>query len=476
MPIINPNDTAPVKPKPNPQAIAKPQYMGVTVDTKLENVSHLLTHVEGSSWTANYYSQVLNMDSPTQGQGLGTNPVHQQYKLIRGMELKVSSALSVSQDDETKNMIYTGEALVYPFIIPNEGDMFLADVGAGREGVFEVTDVQRLSIQKQAVHRINYRMVDYVNAERLNDLTSKVVQTFQYDKEFLTFGQNPLLFEDDYADVQYMRRNYKAILTRYFKTFFSVENSTLLVPAQDNMTYDHFLVKTLLNHFSTWDAQEIQYIRPMNMQDDYSMRATQVWDVLSRRDKNLMRDAFLQVGKVWTREFEHEPMLEGIRYTQIVEVVYPVDAQLTVDYKYTPPQKLVNGNEFQKAPVKLTASSLLAPPAVRMREVVSQWLNGYTLPDANGQPVLDPTAMPPVIHPVMKDGYYVFSKGFYENDRTFGKQSMLELMVHDYLDDKALSVRRLRLLCEDHEEWNALDRFYYVPVLLLLMKSAVRGL
>lgn len=481
MPIVAPNDDAPPKPKPSVAQIAKPEYKGVTVDTKMEPVAQLLTHVEGSSWTVNYYSQVLDLDSSTQGQGMGTSPVHQQYRLIREMELKVTSPLTTSQNSETNNLSVTGAATVYPFVIPNVGDMFLADVGSGREGLFEITDVSRMSVFKQAVHTIEYRMVDYSTDERRADLGKKVVQTFQYDKDFIRHGQNPLIFEEEYTFVEYLRRNYRSIADRYFNTFFSKELGTLILPGQSTSTYDHYLTKAVTSFFSSWDSRAISNIRVLNTDDDYALQATSIWNVLATRDRMLMQDAFLKVGKVYAVEFTKDPMLEGVHWSGVDQLIYPTDPTLTVDYKQTKPPKMVNGSVIDRAPVRLSVSSLIASPPPPVQSEVTDAIDGYDLTAPDGTPVAPVVSpltitLPPIIHPAMKDDYYVFSKAFYENNRVITEQSQLELMVHDYIDGKALSYKRLQGFCEDMKNWSTLERFYYTPVVLILIKAAIRSI
>lgn len=481
MPIVEPDDDPAPEPKSSIVQIAKPEYKGVTVDTKVEPVQHILSHVGGSSWTVNYYSQVLDLDSSSQGQGQGTPPVQQQYRLIKGMELKVTTPLTTSQNPDTNAMNLTGESNVYPFVIPNIGDMFLADVGAGREGVFEVTTVTRLSVFKQAIHSIEYKMMGYSDIildgglSRLQDLTRKVVQTFQYDKDFIRHGQNPLVFEEDYINVEYLRRNYKMILDRYFKTFISKEIGTMILPGQDSPTYDHYLIQLLNSIFSAWDTPEVRNMKVLNVDDDYALQATSIWTVLLQRDRVGMADVFAKVGKVYANEFTVDPMLEGVRWSGIYELVYPTDPTLTVDYKSMQPLKLVNGNAFQRGPTRLSAGALVPEP-IPLHEVVFEALDGYDLLDEDGEPVVLYTVLPPIIHRAMKDNFYVFSEDFYTNNRVIGKQSQLELMVQDYLDDKTLSFKRLKSFCEDMSNWNTLDRFYFTPVLLMLIKAAIRGL
>lgn len=474
MPLVQPNDTAPEAPKPSIPVIAEPTYRGVTVDTEVTPVSDLLTHVEGSSWTVDYYSQVLTNDVDLAGQGLGTPAVQQSYQLIRGFELRVTQQLSTSQNSETKALLVSGAATVYPMVIPNEGDMFLADIGSGREGVFQITNVQRMSVMDQPCHSIDYQLVNYSTDTIRADLAAKTVRKLQFEKDFLTYGQNPLLFEEEYEMVQWLRRNYKSIAERYFKSFFSKEYSTMLVPGQDTPTYDHYITRALMSNFTTWDTDEIRKVSLMNVEEDYALHATQIWDVLTKRDKNQLRDCFLQVGKVYAFEFTKNPMMAGIRYTGIQEVVYPVDPRLTVDYNLVKATKLVNGNKFTQAPVDLlNVGQILA--GSRLEENIATVQAGFALTDSSGQP-LEEYVPPPMIHRVMKDNYYVFSEAFYRNDRVLGKQSQLELLVHDYLDGKSIKYSRLKAMCEDIQNWNSLDRFYFVPVVMILIKAVIRSI
>lgn len=473
MPLINPKDDDVVAPLPSPVQIAKPEYKGVTVDTTMVPLSSLLTHVEGSSWTVNYYSQVLDRDSDTAGQGLGTNPVHQQYRLIRQMELKVTSPLTMSQDPTSKTLSYTGMATVYPFVIPNEGDMFLADIGDGKEGVFQINTVTRMSVFKQACHTIEYRMVDYSDPERIGDLTRKTVLTLQYERDFLMHGQNPLLFEEDYAILQELRKKYRSLTDTYFKSFFGREYNTMLVPLQLTPTYDHFITDALLKNFTTWDTPEVRYVRKLNMTDDLVSEAVNLWTVLEKKDPNLLLNAFTQVGKVYAAEFSGEAMFEGIRFSGVKEVIYPNDPEVSVNYSYTRPPKLISGSAITVPATSMRSIGgyLAQLRSKTLEDVVDTNLTGFQ----NGLgPNISREA--PLILPAMKDGYYVLSRGFYENDRAPGAQSKLDLLVRDYILDQSLSLSVLRELCSAIPTWNPLDQFYLTPVVLILVKSVIRSI
>ncbi len=458
MPLIDPVEETTPEEKPTVVRIAAPKYKGVVVDTRYQPASDLLTHVEGSSWTVNYYSQVLDDDNDLSGQNVNLNPIYQQYKLIRGMELKVTTGLTTSQDDTTKAISLTGAANVYPFLIPNEGDMFLADVGDGREGIFRITLSERKAIFKDTCYAVEYLFVDYSTDTRRADLNTKTVQTVQFYRDFLLYGQNPLLFEEDYAVLQTLQSKYRDMVVMYFKSFTSNEFKTLILPGQEQATYDHFAVKAITSYFTTTDAMEKRQIRIMNCDDDYLLKATNVWDVLTTRDTALLKVCMRRVGLVSARMFERQPMMEGVFYSGLKELVYPKDAEVLVDYELLPRNKTLSDNTLKSSQTHIAT----------MADLFSQTeLDGLQLPD-------DDYAQAPMIGTVGADDYYIFSEAFYTRQRS--NMSRLELTVWDYLDGKALNNKLLLSFCDAFYTWGSLERFYFIPIVLILIRSSIRSI
>lgn len=479
MPVMTPKPTAPAYPADSPVQIAKPQYKGTTVDTTVVPVTQLLTHIEGSSWTVNYFSQVLDQDMDTVGQGLASPAVQQQYRKVSQLELKVTSPLAYAQDAESKNSDLKGTAVMYPPVIPNQGDMFTGDIGAGREAILEVISSRKLSIFKMACYEIEYKVIAYSSPTdgRLADLESKVVQSTVFVKDFMTYGQNPILFEEEYDHLVYIRRRYRTIVDQYLRSFMSNEFKVLCVPDQSSPTYDPYLVKAIKQLFLVEDSQAMYEMRELNVQDDEAYKAFNVWDALLKRDQDYMSSAFAQFGMVKAYDFTSDPMYEGIRWSGIENVIYPVDPSLTVDYRVITPAKMVSTSKLEYPTVKMKMSDLLKVNKPLIRDMIpGDSLGGFVGSNADDTPAEQMNVVPPVVHPSMQDGYYIFSKAFYENSQVPGAQSQLELMVRDFLEHKALSLKSVRALAENIGEWNTISRFYYVPVVVILMRASLRGI
>ena len=178
--IVDFSDDSETVEQPNTVRSSPPESKGVVVDTRYESKANLLTHVEGSSWNVNYYSQVLNADNAPIGQQVDRNAIYQQYTFIEMFELKVTQPLTSSQDSTTKEMTLIGTANVYPHVIPNRGDMFIADVGDGRTAIFKVTSCERKSIFKDTCYSIDYILTNYTTKELRADLDNKVIKKYAF--------------------------------------------------------------------------------------------------------------------------------------------------------------------------------------------------------------------------------------------------------------------------------------------------------
>lgn len=449
MPLVNPTPSAPKVEQPTQVQITAPEYRGITVDTRVTPLPEVVVYVEGSSWTVNYYSQVLDKDVNLSGLEPNLDPQYQQYTLISGFELKVTSPLQTSQDPNTNAMIITGTANVYPSLIPNVGDVFLADIGDGREGMFQVMNVERKSLFKETTHVAEYQLLKYTDADIKANLHAKVVKVVQFVKDFLIHGQNPLLVPDDYEILLKLQARFREICERYFKSFTSTEYRTFVVPGQEYRIYDHFLTSTLLSIFTPYDTPEVRYAKQLNCDDDIALRSTNIWQALQKQDPNLVKYCSKRTGLVSCRTFEKNPMMESIYHSGLHFVVYPKDPDLNIDYQILKRTK----------PLALESLTDVESP---LKDVEPAIYTGLGYADA------------PPIHSVLVDDFYVFSEKFYTKAQQ--GQSKLELLVWDYLNNRALDNRLLVALCDDQHTWGALERFYYVPVLLILVRAAIRSI
>jgi len=418
---------------------AKRSHLSEVVDTEVINANALLTMVEGSKWTVNYYSQVLTSESAGNNQSFDQDPVHQQYRFIVGMEFKVSTPLDQSENGETGEFQVTGTALTYPGWIPNEGDMFIADVGDGRSGVFGVTNTNRKSMFKDAVFEIEYTMVSYLTVERESDLSNKVVKTEYFNKEFLVAGENPFLDTEQHKWEKDLKTEYQRLVLVYHKSFYSRENKTITSPC-DCVFYDYFLSNMFSKVISRNDLAGLPEPTLKALGGDINKDVFTLWDMLIRRDKSLMFILATRFRKVKTTEFAMQPYFSSIAMSDINFAIWPM-SELTHAEKVC--------HKSRDSLLDDIANSTDNPLVI------------YSSPD--NIDIYDPD----------HDPFYVFSKAFYEEDNT--KMSALESLTYDYLQHEALSLDTLLRLAKASDEWTPLQRFYFIPVMLILIKVSIKG-
>lgn len=438
---------------PNLPKITEQTFSGVVVDTKYVPLSSLLTYIEGAAWTVTYYSQVLDKDNDIRAQDIELSGIYQQYTEINGMELKVTNVLQSSQDQSTNRMTVTGSANVYPFIIPNVGDMFAADVGDGREGIFRITTSEKKSLLKESIYFIEYSLLYYsdIDVVRRKDLVTKSINSYFYVKDFLLHGQNPLLISEDFNAYEDLVSLYSEIAQNYFNSFFSNEYKTLILPGQTSIVYDHFLTEAVLTILNTRDVPQLMHIRKMNVDDDDYLKQPQLWKALVNRDLSLLDLSNKTMGLVSTRSFFNDPMLNGIRFSGINYIVYP-----------SRPERLMNsGNQKQSKTLAISVITKVTSRSVSLTKLVQD-----KQLDINSNFVVN-------IKPVLFDAQYVFSNSFYT---TGVDKSLIEILTLDYLNHKAINPVTLFKLVKEYKNWGALEQFYYLPVVLILIKSINRNI
>lgn len=423
--------------------IHEPAYRSSEMDLRYTSKERIVTHVSGYPWVVQYYSQVVGRDDPLTGRSTATSAVHQQYRLLRNFELKVSGALSISQDSATKELTGTGTANVYPCLVPNTGDQFIADIGNGRLGLFSVITTRTLSHFKKPVHEIEYQLLGYLTEGEQGDLDRKTVKTLHFRREYLDYNQNPLIEDEDHGWVHEFEIRYSQILKQYFHEFTTKEYMTFIVPEQAGTTYDPFLTRQLFTFFSSYTKREFSHIRMLNVEEETNMLAKSFWDLVNDRNVRLLDKIFTRVGLTSARSFSTNVYSHSIRYSGITNVVYPKNYSKQID-------------------VELTSST-----KVTTSEIISK--ERSALEDAGEEMGV----LTPMIHPVTIDDYYVLSKAFYEQSEG---QSILEQEVWRYVSGGGVNTPMILALIKDYESWGELETFYYTPLLLILIDSALRSL
>lgn len=431
-------------------SITPDKYAATFVDLGWTPRANLLTHVEGSPWVITYYSQILTKDSALSGVQLHASAVYQTYTEIQSLLVRVTNALASSQDDQTKAMKVAGSAILPPCIIPNEGDMFLADIGEGKTAVLRVTQTEKKSIYQESCYEISYE-IDTDTEDKRSALKAKTAVSYYYYADYLRAGKNPLLTTSGFAALAQLQTLFGTCLTQYHKQFYSRDHATYWVGGQADVIYDHYLTRHILRTFDQTYCPGLLEVTQLTDAGDRVLRATCLWDALSEQDETLLGYAFTHADLLSARYYAGDALMHPLVYSGAEYIVYPRELPNGVDTQAT---KLV---------ATLTLGSTL--PAVELPWTGSNASVGSAVRGVNLSLLANQTA--PIIYPVTQDSAYVLSEHFYEQDN---QRSVLEQMVLTHIRKQPTDVAQLVEMIKLCVTWPALERYYYVPILLTLTK------
>lgn len=439
-------------PRTVPATLTGPVYRTYLNDTKVNNLTSLITHIEGMSWTADIYSQLLRENENTSPYQPNQLAPYQQYLFIKEFELKLQGSLEPSHNTSDGTMELSGTARVYPVWHPHAGDVIVANIGDGQLGQFTVTQVRRLSLYQNPVYEIDFELARIADEPIINDLQNRVVKRTTFQEDFLTYGQNPILADDQLGLNQEIDAAYGRLLREWLHGYFSNEYSTMLLPGQVAAIYDPYLIRAMLLVFSTEESPYIRRIKELNVSGIRPMEDYSVLDALVHVDESYLLPGHHEFGIVNRRVFPRTPTMNGIYVTGITHVVYPrlIEKHVDIDYGST-------------APSAIEEATPIGDVQADLESLIPDNVSGEYYPGDGGHPLF---------HAVLHDNGYIFSTAFY-TEATTG-QSNLELLVRQALQGQLIDTAKLMLIIRNRHYFGRLEHFYYDFVLLVLLKIAKR--
>ena len=199
--------------------------------------------------------------------------------------------------------------------------------------------------------------------------------------------------------------------------------------------------------FNNDESHLLQHVRELNVQDDPIMTQNNFWTALFNKEISYLNTGFTRVGLMSTQTFGYDPFVNPIRYTGIEYCVYPLNPIANINSEHTALPKLIS-------PVTLV-------------EVTG----GTNTMELNTNLANLPATGVPSVYPVLRDDYYVLGADFYNQTTT---QSVLEDAVSNYLLGDALDINSLSNTAKLFTRWGMLEQFYYVPILLTLIRGTIR--
>ena len=459
-PDINPNIIA-EKPKINTK-----DYKGIVTDNKQTPLISLIAYIEGMPWQVTYYQQIIGEHNDLKELDASQSSIYQQYNKINNLEIRVDNPLTTTQDQETSTISSTGTAIIYPFLTPDVGDIFIASTFDCPLSLFRVTSVERKSFNRLTAYLIEYDLVGFLTKDndRYKDLENKVIRNYYFNKDRLVAELSPILLTEDHENLLDLNNSYSDMVTYYFRNFYSNNHGTLVIPGQKKPVYDSFLVKYLLAIMSINDAKEIVKIKNISVDEDVYLSQPQLWSCMLNRSNEDLPYLNKYMGLVNIYSFATLPTLPTIRYSGLKYLIYPTINLNDLDLK-TKSEILSNIdlNLFYNLLVDIQ------PKPISSEKLISAKSPSGDLKDILNDNTSLLNSEHPLIYPILYDSYYVLSKNFYNNTNN---KSILEKLIFDYLNQAPIDIGNLILLIKQYRHWGLLEQFYYIPLLITLTKMS----
>lgn len=462
MPIASHKPTAtpvPAVMDPSQQLHQNQVYHTATVDNAVVAPSSLLVNLDGMPWAVDYYNQLIDTSDDIREVDIGQNAALQQYQSVKNLELRVQSELTSSYDADTALTTVTGMAIVVQ-VIPVKYDYFVTDVGDREKGLFMVNNVTQKTYNNKSVHEVEYVLVGYITSpackDRWDAIQARTVRDFFFHKENISQGAAPLLTLEDHYNAENLRLAALTILESYFALFSSMADGVLMAPYGVERTVDVRLIDFIIKTVSTRETPAVQFLQVVSRDKDPYLNKPSLWTALIEQQSYHLKNSLNKVVIMPKAAFgSRAAFITGAYAWSVDGFFYPAFGD------DNPLQSQLTNNKWHPEydPRQLTIP--VAPEADNI---------AYCASAANKATVAGNEVN--VIKPAHSDGYYVLSEAFYKKTSDL---SLLEILVRDLIENKPLKMSDVLLLVNHYEKWPLMERFYYGPILVMMIRLVTHG-
>lgn len=482
----------PEKPKQEPQVqVTNPSFKHSIITSEHKPMSAFLMYIQGQVQIVDYYSQVLGRDEEVSSPEIDQEVIYQQYRLIKNLELKFDGEISSSTDTQDQEMTVDGRASLYPYLRPNKGDVFIMDMGNGIGGRFTVTEVEQMYLQKETVWGISFTLAKILDDEDFGNLQRKVVETLYFVKDFMLYGQNPILVDKDFIKLKSAKSTFKAVLANYLDEFLSTKYSTLVVPTSTGQAiYDPFAVRAFLQVMDISDDVRVNGVQTFNSQEIDQYYNTSIWMPLIRPLYFKEKDIWLKAQESRVQLLNIDPGYRSLRYSGFSLFVKPLNPNNNVDDYSGENSKPLSGYSSLGTGgggyYGGTDGNALGTDGQRFESCyrtnyyhinhIYTWKHSprnelsYIEDWQCRKPCDEQELKTDNICDDFKDGY-IFKDKFWEDE--FVRDEFLSV-VRNHLSDNLVDPIRILDLLSARKLWTRKERFYKTLVLLIILKSNIR--
>lgn len=240
------------KPK-QPELIYDPEYRHPIVASNYVGSTGILTNIPGKPVLVEYYRQVMGASTEAHGFQPDSIETYQSYERIKGLIIKLDGEFANNWDSEWNIVGVEGVARAIFDLGPVPYDVFIADVGDGRAGLFELNSEPRIrTIAMDKIYEFDVKLIALVTEDIQENLNKKTVKELVYSKDSAVKGGNAVLTVGDYQHNVELAKLETVLIQDYLSEFYYEGEKTIVVPNDDGeLIYDPYLAQFLSYTFTT---------------------------------------------------------------------------------------------------------------------------------------------------------------------------------------------------------------------------------
>lgn len=441
---VSKQTTAPTAIPETPKSI----FTSLIPETK---VASLLKYVEGYPWSVNYYGQLLNSNNSVEHFDPSAPNLTQPFYKVNGMVIQVSSPLSASYDEAKGVTVITGSALMPFKVIPNVGDLFLAQVDNGEDAIFHITSVVRKSHRKESLYEVNYSLHTYTSEDPnfITILESRINETYFFNKDSNFFNRDVLIK----PSVKEARDRLHVFLTEskqfYFSSFINPRTSSLLVPGHPSTLYDpvltRFIAKTVeLSNFPSTSLHQHAY-------SSQELDQMSILDCMVKRQLPHPTQMNQTFNFISSYSLPKRARLGTVSFNGVSYIIYPTNPN----------------HSYKTGTVDVIEQECINTIKT---DINYRQIDELVIETKNNDQVYSTFLLPELF----VDDYYIVTENFYKyfNDKTvYEELSYIEILLYKFFKQEPIAPEDLAVCVERYHDWSVLHKFYMLPVMWLLIKA-----
>lgn len=382
----------------------------------------IVKQIRGMSWSVNYFLQLKNINEELRLPDKELPPTVQKYNRIDNLVLHVQSPIDQGKPNEI-----SGEAIVNAGFVPLTHDVFLATLLGGREAIFYITNVETRSYNLHKAYYVSYKLWTFIDTspDLYNDLLTKVMKNYVYDKEHLLDYGAATILQTDYKDKLNLKYAVQDIIDFYMDKFVTKEKWLHAIPTHTSLYVDTMLTEMLFKVVNRDDHEKLTKLNALENDIGKNIGVT-IWDAILKRDKKILKRC-----------------------------------ERFIDFKFTPYtyDDMLN-KKMQIFAVNFLANKIINPNEIAKINIIENPLQNNR-PDDYLNPISD------------KNKFYVMTEPFYLDIRE--EMGYVEQLVMDYLEGKILNAENVKKMVDEYIYWTTRDQYYLLPIVIILLKECIQN-